>query len=180
MVRDFHTDFIYGNKPDLDIDIIKPIFPNTAEVTKTGSDEDKTGIDYKVHLQNGTTINIDVKSRRNVAFVGLYPELAIETWSVMPSEQDPNHYNKQGRLGWALDPSKLTDYVLYRFDNCTECYLLPFQMLRTATIKNARTWINEKLARYTTQDNGRYTSKCLFVPANIVIQAIKQEMERAI
>ena len=162
-----------GVREATDIETIKAMLPGCRNVVKTEIAQDKTGIDYVATLRHGGQVCIDAKTR--VAGASRWwkkePELALETWSVMPDGKYSTPYGIS-KIGWTLSERTEVDLILYTFDqkDSDVAYLLSFQMLRTAFVHNRKEWA----ARYKVgkQDSFRWESEAIFVPASIVLQAI--------
>lgn len=174
MIYDFNTELksSLGSRQQFDIDLLKKVIPNCISVEKTDAETDKKGIDYIAHLSGGATINIDAKARRKGAVAaGEEPPLALEVWSVCPSGVN------KGKVGWTLQTEANVDMILYTFDkdDCDSFYLIPFQHLRMAFRRNYRKWKSEYGLRR--QNNYRYMSEAMFVPASVVINAVRDCME---
>jgi len=122
-------------------------------------------------------VDIDEKTREKGCsqYWNGEPELAPEIWSVMPGGKYDISYS-QSKIGWTLDENKQTDYVYCTFhkSDTDQVFLLPFLLYRMAFNQK----VNEWKATYRTaiQDSGYWESKCVFVPASIVIESIKDEM----
>jgi hypothetical protein len=165
--------FSRGTSEETDIFVLRKHITGCIELNKTTEEIDKKGIDYIAILRNGATVKIDAKNRRKGC--SFYwkegPELALETWSVIPSE-----YNR-GKVGWTLDEKKEIDLIFFKFDlsDTDKVYLLPYQLLRMAFRRNFKTW----KVKYKTdiQTSNEWQSECLFVPAITVIDAITKEMQ---
>lgn len=177
MTYDFleRLEFSQGSKINFDTQLIKNIIPNCIEVNKTDVSLDKTGIDYIAKLRGGAEIGIDVKTReKGASRFWKYgeAELALEIWSVCPDEN--NNFN--GKKGWTLSENSNVDLILYTFDakDCEKFYLLPFQHLRTAFLKNGKSWIKQFQSKK--QYSNSWQSAAVFVPASIVLEAVKNEM----
>jgi len=158
-----------------DLEIIKSILPGCVDVRPASIKMDKAGVDYIATLRRGTEIFIDAKRRAagcSRYWINNGPELAIETWSIMPGGK----YNMpadKAKAGWTIDEAKMTDLVLYSWDqsDCDYAFLLPFQPLRIATRRELKTW--EQNYKIDIQDSGSWESRAVFVPALIVLEAIK-------
>ena len=167
MKYDFDKDlaFSLGENKTFDETLIQRAIPHCVSVRKTNLDLDKQGVDYVATLDGGTEINIDAKRRRKGAVRNNEPVLAIETWSAFPR-----------KVGWTYSRSTPVDMILYLFDpeEWNKFYLVPFQHLRMAAINNYYEW----LERYgeKEQDNDRWLSKCILVPASVVLSAVADEM----
>lgn len=161
--------FSMGNREKVDCEMIKSAIPSCISVKKTDSHLDKKGIDYIATLKNGAIINIDAKARRKgVKKVNGYPVLAIETWSVISDDKK--------KVGWTYSTKTNVDIILYTFDKTdySKFFLVPFQHLRMASIKNYYRW--KDAYGELTQNNKYWVSKCIFVPADVVLNAVFDEM----
>ena len=134
--------------------------------------EERVGVDYIATLRGGAQVLIDEKRRDRGC--GQHwrhgqPEVALEIWSVVPTGQS------RGIAGWTCSESKATDLVLFTFDpiDTANCYLLPFQHLRMAFRRKYAEWRQLFRAPYQSTD-GRYQSRCLFVPIDLVMAAIDE------
>lgn len=151
---------------EAEIAAISAFFPDAVVEPIEGSGNDG-GIDYVASLGNDHPIRVDAK--RRTPRCGRYwqqgeEELALELWS-----------DKNRRIvGWTLDPSKRTEYVLFTFDptDSMRLFLIAFQLLRRAFQKYGPRW-SEKYRR-ACQDNGRWISECVFVPVSVVRAAVHE------
>lgn len=156
-------------------DTIKAMLPGCVDVDGASEDEDKNGIDYWAHLESGHSVAIDVKTRERGCkkfWQNGLPELALEVWSNVSRKT----------IGWTLDVSKKTEYVFYIFDqsDSNECFLIPFQLLRSAFKKNGRDWYNEfgsKIQKSTDANGNTWQSEAIFVPAPVVLSAVFDVMK---
>lgn len=159
---------------------IQNMIPGCVKVTAAPEVMDKTGIDYVATLRRGTVVFIDHKARERGC--SQYwrpsgddrtrePELALELWSVRPTNGRP------GRAGWTLDEAKRTHYTLHTFhqEDSREAYLLPFQLLRKAYRAHFRKW-NETY-HHGVQNSGTWESECVFIPACIILDALSEAMQ---
>lgn len=148
--------------------VLRRAFDGVVSVDPADIALDKSGVDFVVTLRRGATIGVDLKAREAGCsrFWNDGPELALETWSVCPTDDGA------GRPGWTLDEAKATDYTMHTFDSADsmEVFVLPFQQLRTAFRRNLSDWrVSYRVAR---QSSGRWQSECVFVPARVVMEAI--------
>ena len=158
-----------GSSEKIDLTVLKDCIDGCLSVIKTDVEIDKKGIDYIAELRSGATINIDAKTRESGCskYWTNGPELALETWSVMPTKVS------SGKVGWTLSEKSNVDLILYTYDisDSDTFYLLPFQHLRMSFRKNYNMWKTKyKTAQ---QSSGTWTSQCMFVPAIVVLEAIK-------
>lgn len=150
--------------------IIADTLPGVISVEPTDVAIDKTGIDFKAHLRRGAPINIDLKLRDFGCkkYWKQGEEITLEIWSVKPTK------GNKGRAGWTLDESKLTHYTLHAYDirDSGRVYLLPFQLLRKAFRTHFHEWLKEY--KRDTQNSGKWESECVFVPAVVVLDALRE------
>ena len=179
-----------GRNGSSDMETIKALIAGCTKVDEAPKELDLRGIDYVATLRKGATLNIDVKRREKgvsahwkalplLGIIAPEPELTLEYWSVVPMPRCP-----EGKVGWTLDESKLTDYVLYVFDRADsdEAFLLPFQLLRMTFRRHVSTWrAHNKIGVCESNGgtaNGGWATESIFVPAWCVIEAIGAEMRR--
>lgn len=163
-----------GRRELTDLDSIKSLIPGCVSVEKTLVDEDKRGVDYVATLRRGAQLLIDAKTREKGCskFWKDGPEFAPEIWSVMKSKS-----------GWTLSESTMVDYIFCTFDpsDSEEVFILPFQLYRAAFRKNLKTWKKRyRVAiqhNYDRERNLTWDSQCVFVPADVVLDAILAEMK---
>lgn len=165
--------FSLAERQTFDKDVLKQAIAGCVQVNKTDDATDRTGVDYIATLSEGARIYIDAKARMKGAsryWKHNEPELALETWSVIPYRDNP------GKVGWTLSESSEVDMILYTFDpsDCKYFYLLPFQHLRLTFIDKLDEW-KHKYGTMTERSNG-WMSEAIFVPASVVIGAICSSM----
>ncbi len=163
-------------------DTIRNMVPGCVDVKETTTAMDKTGIDYIATLRRGAEVFIDHKAReggcckywRRRKDGTREPEIAVELWSVRPTD------TRAGKRGWTLDEAKRTHYTLHTFDpqDSREAFLLPFQLLRKAYRENFTAWNGRY--KHGIQDSGGWTSECVFVPSQVVLDALTQAMQNQI
>lgn len=153
--------------------IIVDMVPGCVTVSEAPLEMDRRGVDFIATLRRGAEVYIDLKARE--AGCARYwrdgPELALERWSVMPEG------GSTGKVGWTLDEAKVTDYTLHVFapSDCTTAYLIPFQLLRVAFRRHLVEWFGRY--RHAPQNSGRWRSECVFVPASVVLSAVREAMQ---
>ncbi len=155
-----------------DMEIIKQHITGCVAVRRGTLEEDRAGIDYVATLSSGVSLHIDAKTReRGASRFWKYrqPELALETWSVMPQGEQP------GKIGWTLDQQKRTDLVLYTFDpsDSDYFYILPFQLLRITFNRELNRWLKQFGPPQAQCTEGRWRSECVFVPVGSVLDAVR-------
>lgn len=153
---------------------IRTLLDGCETVRVATREEQSFGIDYVAVLGAGAHVFVDTKARTPGASrywkLGS-PELALELWSVMPTESVPN-----GKIGWTLSQKSLTDMVLFTFDptDTQLCYLVGFQSLRLAFNRFQHEWAVAYGETTQSSDGGRWKSQAVFVPASIVLNAIRE------
>ena len=174
--------FSQGARCASDAETIKALLDGCDTVTENVTVGNDNGIDYIAKLRKGAVVYIDAKTREKGCskyWRGGSPELAIETWSVMPGGKF-NTPKTQARAGWTIDESKPTDMILYTFDqsDCSTAFLLPFQSLRMAARRMLKDW----MCKFKTdiQTSGGWQSQAVFVPADVVIDSIQSTFSATI
>lgn len=164
--------FSRGVREATDLETIRAMICGCDSVVKANERMDKIGIDYIATLRRGREIYIDAKAREVGCskFWKNGPEMALETWSVVPENGYP------GKVGWTLDEAKQTELVLFTFDptDHKNCYLVSFQLLRMAFRSYLPEWRNvyQKATQKTPGNGGGWRSQCIFVPVYAVYEAI--------
>ena len=87
-----------GVREATDLQTIAALIPGCISVVKTDIEQDRAGIDYVATLRKGARILIDAKTRKRGCSQHWRqgPELALETWSVLPDDKN------KGKVGWTL------------------------------------------------------------------------------
>ena len=165
-------EYSLSSQQDFDIEILKNHIPSCVSVKKTDVATDKTGVDYIATLKNGAVVFVDAKTRTSDCakfWVQGEPELALEKWSIVDK-----------KVGWTLSTSSAVDYILFTFDKevCDRFFFIPFQLLRKAFLENGKKWQDKYGLKYQSSYScGRYwRSAAIFVPASVVVQAVRQTM----
>lgn len=120
----------------------------------------KKGVDVVLYRTDGSTLNIENKIRTVD-----YTDMALEIWS-----------NKEaGKPGWAVDDSKVSDFLCYGIAPNNKIYWLPYKALRRAVQKNHVVWKEMGYGRYISAENNGYTSECLCMPLIHLVPAVIEE-----
>jgi hypothetical protein len=162
---------------DTDAATIKSMLSKCIDVRPAEPAMDKMGVDYIATILGGREVYIDTKTR--TAGCSKYwkaktkkgeviPEVAIETWSAMPSKK------YEGKIGWTIDHEKKTDLILYRFDHQdhSRAFLLCFHTLRMAAERKIQDWMS--FCKVDRQINAGYYSQAVFVRIDYVLDAMRQ------
>lgn len=187
LIREFDDDLAFSVRAgnDVDCEIIQRVHPDCVSVRKTETrEEERAGIDYVAVLKGGHAVRWDAKRRKTgcssywkkMTDGRIIPELALETWSVIPEPPGA------GAIGWTLDEYKKTDYILFTFDasDYAWAYAVPFQHLRAVFTANKSSWRSQyRHGTQTSRCNGRkWQSECVFVPAPTLLRAIAEHCVR--
>jgi hypothetical protein len=151
---------IYGGISE----ILYAHIPGIERIAKAGIEDDIKGTDYWVYRKNiDKPLSVDVKAR-NLDPVKTYgsDDLALETWSIIEKQ----------KIGWTLDTSKETDFILWFFHPTKRFVLLPFLQLLTVAQEHMTTWKHTYKVRNQSSDGGTWHSQCVFVPRTVVLDAI--------
>ena len=109
-----------------------PGFSSMADCRQDGTGQ-RDGIDRKVNLCNGKTIDIDEKVRTRA-----YKDVLLEYDHKGPRYNHP---------GWIAKEDMRCDYIAYAWVPRRVCILLPWPALRRAWVANGEAWIVKGLAR---------------------------------
>jgi hypothetical protein len=144
--------------------------PGATRVERAEKRDDRNGTDYWVHHSRGKPYSVDVKNReedysmkpgRNAA-----DDLALETWSVVEARS----------VGWTRNESKMTDYILWYWQDSGRWCLVPFAMLCGVFQEFWRQWRKEFQTNVQKSYKGaqQWHSECVFVPRHLVWESIYQ------
>lgn len=111
------------------------IWPDMISATRLDahSEFQRRGIDRVVYRECGQQHTIDEKKREKD-----YGDFLLEEWSV--ARILPNGNIVGEKAGWCVDPHKHCDFIAYAIPSANKCYFLPFELLRSACIKNLPRW----------------------------------------
>lgn len=117
-------------------------FPDTIrqEVVRGKCDLQYAGVDRILHLPLGKQIWVEEKTR-------------TVDWGDFLVEEFSNYERRTP--GWTVDCTKLTEYVGYAVEPAGKCYLLPYQLLRQACIRNLPEWKTKYSSKYARNRNYR-------------------------
>lgn len=146
-------------------DVLRERVPGATAVVKASKRDDRNGTDYWIERRNGHALSVDCKVRTldPVERFGL-DDLALETWSVVEAR----------RVGWSLDESKRTDYVLWWFSPTSRWCLIPFPQLLYSFRRRAEGWKRSMRVerQRTVRGEDSWTSECVYVPRRDLWAAI--------
>lgn len=137
-------------------ELYKTAFHNYAGMQKVGMDgwAQRGGIDRVITLTSGKTITVDEKVRAKD-----YGDILLEYWS-----------NFEKKIpGWVAK-DLACDFIAYAIMPARKCYLLNFQLLREAWIKNHKDWVNQYGGK--PAKNEGYTTVNVCIPVPVLFEAI--------
>jgi hypothetical protein len=175
--------FSKGRRQESDLETLKVMFPGCSSVVKTCEADDRAGTDYVITLRGGARLKVDAKARDAGCsmFWERGPEVALETWNVMPGGKYRTPRSR-GKVGWTRDDSKEIDLILFTFDPADHlfAYVRPLPLLREAFRRNCDDWWRRYEARVqeSAGNSGQWQSECVFVPLLTVDQAIEAASRR--
>lgn len=166
-----------GLSESIEAHILESI-PKAYEITRANLIEDKSGVDYWVLRDGLKPLSIDVKHREFCPIERWNSDDAcIETTSVYLGPDNGEWLDKyRSKVGWTLDESKQTDYILYTWPYAEKLrfWILPFPFLCMAAQKNWQKWV-EFFGEKRAQNNG-YITLAVYPPRKIIALAIKKLM----
>lgn len=138
--------------------------PGAMGVSRAGERADRNGTDYWIDHHRGDPMSVDLKARDIDPIVEFgADDVALETWSVVGV-----------KIGWTLDTTKRTDYVLWLWKPTRRWALVPFALLCASFGRRREARLRTyKVRRQTTPHGAReWTSECVFVPRREIWAAI--------
>ena len=132
------------------------------DVKRANADDDRHGTDFWAVVPKRSAISIDVEEE-----VRDWPDIDLEMYSVVET----------GEPGWAIDPNKRTDFLLFLWPK--RSLLLSYPQVQAATIAHRVEW--ERLSaprqedggrRPDTSTSGRYHTRNIHVPEIVLLDAI--------
>ena len=166
IVNDFHKDLEWSHQqsdqPWWEV-VYRRAFHNFStmhDVRKDGWAQ-RGGIDRQVLLSDGTVLKIDEKVRRDD-----WPDFALEYYSDA----------RRKTPGW-MQKDLTCDFIAYAFEPSQRCFLLPYQQLRTAWVRNRKEWHKKYGSKLADNPNGGYKTAFIPVPIDVVLSAIVGAMK---
>lgn len=115
------------------IDLYRSMWPDLLSCVRLDgrSEWQLHGVDRLLVLKNGKQILIDEKKRSKD-----FGDALLEIYSVCDFDEKARRVTGYTRLGWAVDPGKVTDYIVYAVPTAGKAFLLPYELLRQTTVEN--------------------------------------------
>jgi hypothetical protein len=140
--------------------------PGALKISKASERDDRSGTDYWIDHARGVPISVDTKIRNEDPIEKRgRDDLALETWSVVGT-----------KIGWTLDETKRTDYILWWFKPTRRWVLIPFLQLQAVFKIRQDEWLALykpfKQKTVGAGDRAGWYSECVFVPRREIWAAI--------
>lgn len=165
---DFHQQKAMSERPAIDAAVRKAIraqFPDVLAIHKAHLENDKRGIDYWLEFAGGKMETLDVKVRqKDFSLRGDKDNICLE----LTSDEG------RGKPGWTLDEAKLTDWVLFYWEDSGRAEIYPARMVRGALQAKRTEWeATKKTAGQVTRTDVRdYMSRSIFVSGRDIWRAM--------
>lgn len=162
-MNNFHRDLQYSLEVRADkyFNIFyREVFPDIKAIVFVEDKEiQKKGIDKFIYFGNGKVISIDEKRRRKA-----YEDILLEVYSNV----------ERKKKGWLHNSH--CDFIVYYIEPLRKAYILNTLLLRMAWKENSSKWV--KAYGWKECKNETYTSLSVCVPTTVLINAIKEQMEK--
>ncbi len=135
------------------LSVFRKTYPGLKDVRFTLSGANDHGVDCTV-VTPMKEVKVDIKVRDKDYH---HADVALEIWSKCYTV-----------VGWTRDHTKLTDDVLWYWQDTKRSLVLPFKPLRAVFNQNWETWH----FRTVLQDSGDWQSESTFVPISLLKQLI--------
>lgn len=126
-ITDFHVDLARSQTPALYAAVWKAIskcFPEALALIPSHTENDKLGVDYWIEFAGGKMEALDVKIRSRDYFSTDNRTACLELIANTNS----------GKLGWPIDPTKRTDWILFYYADTGRYVLYHARELRAAVL----------------------------------------------
>jgi hypothetical protein len=137
--------------------IMEERVPNCS-IRRGTLEEDISGIDYQITAPNGKAISVEFKIRSK----DHGRDLCLEYISSI----------EDFRIGWTVDPSKVTDFVVWYWTDTRRWVAYDYKHLRAAAKAHAFAWLSKgfkQIENSTEKVKSRnYHSRAAFVPESTV------------
>jgi hypothetical protein len=144
--------------------LIKQIVSGPLRIEQTTLELDKLGVDFILHTSSDS-YNIEVKNQKSH---GHLRRIHLEYSSVVETNA----------IGWALDPKKVTDWLLVIWhDETRRWVMIDYSKLRSAFQANFETWCKYKHRPQKSYDevtDGMWHSLAAPVPLDVIYAALGQ------
>lgn len=165
---DFHQQKAMSERPKIYAAVreaVRKQFPDVLAIHKAHVENDKRGIDYWLEFAGGKMETLDVKIReKDWALRGDKDNICLE----LASDEG------RGKPGWSLDETKLTDWVLFYWEESGHAEIYPARMVRGALQAKRKEWESTKktAGQVTRTDMREYMSRSIFVSGRDIWRAM--------
>jgi hypothetical protein len=137
------------------------LVPGGLGYEKAEKSDDRNGTDYWIKRRCGRDLSIDLKNRSFCPISRFNSDDAcIELASVYDGKPSRPFVKEHVRkLGWTIDKSKQTDFIVYTWPTATEArrfWVVSFPLLCRAAIDNCKAWMDSYITK-ATPNEGYYT-----------------------
>ena len=150
-VHNFKAQLAASQTPEVDAMVRKVMFEMFAgellAMYASHPENDRLGSDYILEFRGGKIEHLDVK---------------VRTKDYYPKPNTPIEYQTGNKDGWAIDTSKITDWVLFLWLDTGRSSLHNGRMLRIVARKNQDKW-KASCQQSTQQGDDGYSSSCLYL-----------------
>ena len=180
--HDFNERLSFSEGVELSNDVLSRVaemIPNATSILRANEADDRSGTDYWIERTHDLpAVSIDVKHREFCPVVRFGSDDAcIETTSVYYGKPvAPYDDFSRRKVGWTLDYSKRTDFVVYTWpaQEGTRFWIVPFIPLCAASRKNWREWARQYKER--PARNEGYSTLCVYPPRSLIAGAMREFM----
>lgn len=157
------------------VEFYRRLWPDMISCVRIDKDSkwQRWGVDREIVLP-GKHVYIDEKKREG----DKYTDVLLEEWSVADFDWERREVKNPRKVGWALDADKRCDYVAYSIPANGLCYMLPFELLRSACFHNIPRWRENPRWYPKPAKNPGYVTINVAVPWSELQRALIAEMRR--
>jgi hypothetical protein len=141
-------------------------FPGALAFRRAHETNDRAGADVIVEFPHCQFRFVDLKVRTCDYRARGKADVALEVWS----------NRERGTPGWALDESKVTDWLLFVWVDTGRMLMLDARAVRAVTKSNLRRWqaVNQCADQQTVGRAGNYSSNVIFVPTDDLVELVNR------
>lgn len=181
-VHDFHERLSFSEGIDVSHDVLARVaemVPNAVSIDRAQVNDDRNGTDFWITRTHGLPpISIDAKNR-SFCPIEKYgsDDACIETTSVYRGpKKRPWEDKHRHKVGWTIDYSKRTDYILYTWaqKEGVRFWIVPFVPLCAASRFYWRKWALQYTERPAYNDG--YLTLSIYPPRREIIARTRELM----
>ena len=148
-------------------DLLLNLIPGAVDAHPAHRTNDLRGADWWVEHASGKHIAIDVKLRgKDYLRAEGRDDVALEKWSV----------KEKSIVGWTLDESKITEFVLWYWRETGRFKLVSFALLCGTFKQHSEDWCERYPVKpqFTPRSSSGYHSECVIVPWETLYRAMDE------